>query len=84
MKPKKGNVVVILDKDDYHKKMDEILEDTSKFELLDNDAVIAVKLVKRENQVKALLKKLKSYPIGTRIGILYGLPKIHKVTFYSI
>ena len=79
MKPEKGNGVVILNKDDYHKKMDEILEDTSKFEPLDDDAV---KLVKREN-VKALLKKLKSYPICTRIGILYG-PKIHKVTFYSI
>ena len=88
MKPDKGNVVVIVNKDDYHKKMDEILADTSKFELLDDDAVKLT--IKRENQVKALLEKLKSdncinsktynelYPTGTRIGILYGLPKIHK------
>ena len=88
MKPDKGNGVVIVNKDDYHKKMDEILADTSKFELLDDDAVKLT--IKRENQVKALLKKLKSdncinsktynelYPTGTRIGILYGLPKIHK------
>ena len=57
MKPDKGNGVVILYKDGYHKKMDEILADTSKFQLLDD----AVKLnIERENQVKALLKKLKS------------------------
>ena len=88
LKPDKGNGVVILNKDEYHKKMDEILADTSKFEHLDDDAVKLT--LKRENQVKALLKKLKSdncinaktynelYPTGTRIGILYGLPKIHK------
>ena len=46
--------------------------------------------LQRENQVKSLLKKLKAanslnektyselYPTGSRIGILYGLPKIHK------
>ena len=58
MKPDKGNGVVILKRDDYPKKMDEILADTSKFELLDDDAVKLT--IKRENQVKALLKKLKS------------------------
>ena len=80
MKPDKGNGVVILNKDDYHKKMDEMLADTSKFEFLDNDAVKVT--TKRENQVKALLNKLKSdncfnaktyielYPTGTRIDFL--------------
>ena len=88
MRPDKGNGIVILNKDDYHKKMDEILADTSKFEFLDDGAVKLT--IKRENQAKALLKKLKSdncinartynelYPTGTRIGIRYGLPKIHK------
>ena len=78
----------MFNKDEYHKKMDEILDNTSKFELLDDDAVKLT--IKRENQVKALLKKLKSdncinaktynelYPIGSSIGILYGLPKIPK------
>ena len=87
MKPDKGNGVVILNKGEYHKKMDEILADTSKFEFLDDDAVKLT--LKRENQAKALLKKLQSdncintknenelYPTGTRTGILYGLPKIH-------
>ena len=82
--------VVILDKHDYNKKMDEILSDTSKFELLNDDA-IKISL-KRENQVKASLKKMKAnncinertynelHPTGTRIGILYGLPKIRKLS----
>ena len=58
MEPDKGNGVVILNKDEYHKKKDEILADSSKFETLDDDAVKLT--LKRENQVKALLKKLKS------------------------
>ena len=82
--------VVILDKHDYNKKVDEILSDTSKFELLNDDAIKIT--LKRENQVKSLLKKLKAdncidertcnepYPTGTRIGILYGLTKIHKLS----
>ena len=88
MEPDKGNGVVFLNKDEYYKKMDEILADSSKFEILYDDAVKLT--LKRENQVKALLKRLKSdncvtektynelYPTGTRISILYGLPKIHK------
>ena len=77
--------------------MDEILADTSKFKLLDDNAVKLT--LKPENQVKVLLKKRKSdncinaklitncIPLHvTRIGILYGLPKIHKpsVTFRRI
>ena len=61
MKPGKGNgvvSVVILNKDDYNKKMDAILSDTSKFQLLNEDPVKVV--LQRENQVKALLKKLKA------------------------
>ena len=84
MKLDKDNGVVILNKYDYNKKMDEILSATSKFD-------DATKLtLKRENQIKTLLTKLKAdncinektykelYPTGTRIGILYGLPKIHR------
>ena len=87
MKPDKGNGVVILDKDDYNRKMDTILADKSKFQLLNEDPVKVT--LQCENQVKSLLKKLKAenslseknynelYPTGSRIGILYGLPKIH-------
>ena len=91
MKLDKDNCVVILNKHDYNKMMPEkILSDNSKFELLNDDAIKLA--LRRENQVKALLKKLKSdncinrrpyhelHPTGTRIGILYGLPKIHKAS----
>ena len=89
MKPDKGNGLVILSKYECQKKMDESLADTSKYFLLDDDDAVKLTL-KRENQVKALLKKLKFdnsinaktcnklYPTGTRIGIIFGLPKIHK------
>jgi hypothetical protein len=79
--------VVILDKHDYDKKMDEILSDTSKFELSN---AVAIKItIKHENQVKALLKKLMAkiastkerrlYPSDTPIGILYGLPNLNSM-----
>ena len=70
--------------------MDAILSDTSKFQLLNEDPVKVT--LQRENQVKSLLKKLKAanslnektyselYPTGSRIDILYSLPKIHKST----
>ena len=95
MKPNKDNGVVILNKYDYNKKMDEILSETLKFELLNDDAIKLT--LKRENQIKTLLTKLKAdncinektykelYPTGTRIGTLYGLPKIQQILYsYSI
>ena len=58
MKPDTGNGVVILNKYDYNKKMDGILSATSKFELLNDDAIKLT--LKRENQIKTLLTKLKA------------------------
>ena len=52
MKPDKGNGVVILNKDDYNSKMNEILSDTSKFQLLKGDPVKVT--LQRESQVKSL------------------------------
>ena len=39
VKPDKGNGVVILDKNDYNSKMEDILQDTTKFERLMDDPV---------------------------------------------
>ena len=58
MKPDKGNGVVVLNKYDYKKKMDEILSYTSKFELLNDDAIKLT--LKRESQIKTLLTKLEA------------------------
>ncbi|XP_046858157.1 uncharacterized protein LOC124451539 [Xenia sp. Carnegie-2017] len=78
MKPDKGNDVVILDKTDYNNKISEILSDSSKFELINEDPVKVT--LQRETQVKSLLKQPKKtksideqtynklYPTGSRIG----------------
>ena len=88
VKPDKGNGVVILGRNDYNKKMNDILQDNMKFQRLNDDPVKLT--LQRENQLKKLLATLKKsesitpetydklYPTGSRIGILYGLPKIHK------
>ena len=49
MKPDKGNGVVILNRYDYYSKMETILDDTSKFKLLEQDPVQMT--FKRENKV---------------------------------
>ena len=87
-KPDKGNAIVILDCNSYIEKMESLLGDTSKFRALDNDLY---KLTKsREKSLQNFLLTLKKkgvfcdstykkvYPNGSRPGILYGLPKIHK------
>ena len=68
--------------------MNDILQDTIKFQPL-NDEPVKLTL-QREGQLKRFLTKLKSsesisqatydqlLPAGSRISILYGLPKIHK------
>lgn len=84
MKADKGNAVVVLDINDYRKKIYDIL-DSDKFEKLDSDPT-----VKRELAFRTKLLSLKKEgkidnktydritPCGSRAGVLYGLPKIHK------
>ena len=87
MKPDKGNGVFIIDRMDYYKKMDDILSETSKFRKLDVDAIMHSI---QENQVKKFLCELKNGTIseiiydnlfvqGSHPGILYELPKVHKL-----
>ena len=89
VKPDKGNGLVILNKSDYHEKMNDILADETKFQKLDEDPVKLT--LKREIIIKNFLKELNKNgiisdghyrdlsPTGSRPGILYGLPKIHKL-----
>jgi hypothetical protein len=85
-KSDKGNAVVIQDVSDYRKKIGEILSATNKFKKLkDGDPT-----VKRENSLYKRLTKLwkelkldlcildRIRPRGSRAGVLYGLPKVHK------
>ena len=57
VKPDKGNGVAILDKVDYHNKMEELLRDTSKFAPLNDDPVKTT--MKRKTKVRTFLRNLK-------------------------
>lgn len=52
-RPDKGRCVDILDRNDYIKKLEDILSDTSKFKLLDDDPTIS-----RETTLTILFREL--------------------------
>ncbi len=79
--------MVILNKFDYINKTKEILSDESKFKVISGDwfkYIIAL-----EDKLNRILRKLKRklddnvynflFASGSIPGILYGLPKVHKV-----
>ena len=91
VRPDKGNGIVILDKPDYISKVELLLSDVSKFKKLDVDVLDLC--IKREGQLIRFLRdtlvKNKFIPEsvyydlspqGSKPGILYGLPKVHKET----
>ena len=81
----KGNCVVLLRKSDYIVELENLLNDNTKFRLLDEDPTI-----KREEKLIRYLRKLKSEgsitnklydklrPSGSQPARFYGLPKVHK------
>ena len=87
-KPDKGTGVVVMDKVTYIEKMMNILEDTSKFVKCQGDLLKV--LFKYEDKVNRFIEKIFGASIitdterkqlkagGSRPGIMYGLPKIHK------
>ena len=98
-KPDKGSGVVIINKQDYLKKMHELLDDTTKFMKVDSKVkdprATEEKDITlfREGQLQRFLCKLKTYfpqdiydeiyPTGSVPSRLYGLPKTHKMTNLS-
>ena len=87
-RPDKGNGVVLLNKDSYLEKMTTILNDASKFSQVTSD--VFAFLLKMEDKVNRLLRKFRAnniisdstfynlYCSGSRPGVMYGLPKVHK------
>ena len=57
LKADKGNAIVILNKTDYHSKMNSIISDSSKFKIV-SDELFNV-LIKKEDKINRLLMKLK-------------------------
>ena len=90
-KPDKGNGVVILDRTQYITSMNNIISDSSKFQIISDD--ITKYTLKIEDKINSFIRKLKTcsdipadvlsklYASGSSPGILYGLPKIHKSDF---
>ena len=86
LRPDKGCGTVILDREEYVKKIYVIINDTSKFKKLSSDPTIL-----REGQLQRFLRTLKNkgfftdesydkiYPSGSKPASIYGLPKIHKL-----
>ncbi|CAF3946846.1 unnamed protein product [Rotaria sp. Silwood1] len=84
-KPDKGRGVVILDRNDYIEKLENILSDNRKFKLLNEEPTIS-----RENALTTVLRQMKyeeylaqqeyKYikPVGSVPARLYGLPKVYK------
>ena len=90
-KSDKGNSIVIVDKETYIKRMDNLLSDPRKFErvTLKNDAflnfvvnqekrmdTIFKNLVDSNSMSKEMRKSIK--PVGTRPSTMYGICKVHK------
>ena len=86
-KPDKGRGVVILNKTDYVTKMLTILADSSKFMVLNVD--VSKYILKLEDKLNRTLRDIKhiigdltyhsTFASGSKPGVLYGLPKIHKL-----
>ncbi|CAF4731422.1 unnamed protein product, partial [Rotaria sp. Silwood1] len=84
-KPDKGRGVVILDRNDYIEKLENILSDNRKFKLLNEEPTIS-----RENALTTVLRQMKyeeylaqqeyKYikPVDSVPARLYGLPKVYK------
>jgi hypothetical protein len=84
----KGKGIAILNKVDYTRKMFEILDDNTKFKLI-NDSTFKI-IFRKEDKVNRFLRELKNnniinektydelYVTGSNLGSLYGLSKIHK------
>ncbi|CAF4078830.1 unnamed protein product, partial [Rotaria sp. Silwood2] len=85
-KPDKGKGIVIMDKEDYNKKMLEILSDHKTFKILKFNETMS-----HEDRLIRKLKHLKNNgfitekeynfcrPTGSQPARIYGLPKIHKI-----
>ena len=89
-KSDKGNSVVLLNRNDYIKRLNEMLSDSSKFKKLNvkPGKEINFLLLQEDRLTNFLKKKVKKsiseklykelYPRGSQPGIMYGLSKIHK------
>ena len=89
-KPDKGNSVVLVNRSDYVDSMNSLVNNSQFEDITDSIGKITLKI---EDKINNFLRKLKTLKIidletyqnlfvkGSGPGILYGLPKIHKIDF---
>lgn len=87
-KPDKGRGIVLMNRTDYINKMNHILEDNTKFKIINEDPFkLSIRLQDKSNRFISVLKENEIindstyktlYTSGSSLGQLYGLPKIHK------
>ena len=87
-RPDKGKGIVIMDKEEYISKVENILNDTTKFKVILEDPHKVV--TRAEDKLANFLRRLKSdrvisndlykqlHSSGASPGVMYGLPKTHK------
>ena len=85
----KGNGTVLLNRNDYIDKMNNILNDHSKFKRIENEDIFKVNL-NLEDRINYQLRNMKTkgiiseneynslYITGSSPSVMYGLPKVHK------
>lgn len=91
-RPDKGRGVVILNTADYKQKLLSILQDFTKFEKLDSHTDPHKLVLKHEDRIHRFLRHILSLniitkdqynfikPVGSSLGVMYGLPKVHKIS----
>ena len=85
-RPDKGRGVVVMNKDDYYSKAENILNNSGIFKLIKDDTLSVI--FRLEDKINRLLRKIKDnigggvydklYASGSQPGIMYCLPKVHK------
>ena len=81
----KGVAIVVMDREEYNKKAQELLEDGGTYKILKSDPTNRIKnklinLLKEDQSRGGINENLykKMYPTGAVPPIFYGLPRIHK------
>ena len=81
----KGKATVVIDREDYDKKIKSLLEDTSVYEVLKKDPTQTyknrmLKFLRKWRREETISQRLydKIYPTSEEVPKFYGLPKIHK------